>query len=111
MHVNQFLTAVQYRITEGSEFLWDCYGTEAWYLDCGMFSSIIDRHTGLIYELTVNDHEEGVNLRWIDPEFLEAYVNEAKSRGHEPWQAYDDVLYTQVKDGQEMIAIISARAS
>jgi hypothetical protein len=106
MHVREYLESIGYGIENGSQFLWTCYGSDAWYLDGKRTSAVIDRQTGFVYEVSMNDEEKHFHPKWIHPEYLDGYVNEATDRGCEPWQAYDDVMYTQITDEAEILGII-----
>jgi hypothetical protein len=109
MHIQKYLESIGYSIESGGQFLWTCYGPTARYLDSITASAVVDQQTGFVYEISVNDDEQHIHHRWIHPEYLEVYVNEATSRGCDPWQAYDDVMYTQVLDEAEILEIVNGR--
>lgn len=111
MDVIGFLREIDYGVTEGSQFCWTCYGPDAWYLDAGSVSAVIDRKTGFVYEISVHDQSQDVNHRWIHPEYLEGYVDEANSRGCDPWQAYDDVQYIRVDGEDHIMELVRTRAT
>lgn len=97
MTLKDWLEVTQYRITEGSDYGWDCYGNMAHSLDCwsgevegyGM-SIIFDRENQEVFEVTVCDYseEEPAAYRFINPNYREAYDKESKSRGNidEAWE-------------------------
>lgn len=103
MQVDQFLRAVRHGVTDGSKFCWDCYGSSAWYLDADGVSAVIDQDTGKVYELSIYGD---ANYRWIDPDHVEKYLEESASRGCNPWQAYDDVMFVRILDANEAIGLI-----
>jgi hypothetical protein len=107
MHASDYLKSVGYSVESGSQFMWSCYGANAWYLDGQNSSAVVDRQTGLVYEVSVHDEVNHINHRWIHPEYLEGYVNESTDRGCEPWQAYDDVMYIRVDDEQEILKLVN----
>jgi hypothetical protein len=93
-------------ITEGSKFMWDCYGPESWFLDSKDINAVIDRSTGMVYEVSVHDYD-GTSYRWVDPSVIDAYTAESASRGFDPWQAYDDIKYTQILDEAKILEMIN----
>lgn len=111
MQINRYLRTIEYGIIEGSKHLWDCYGKDAWSISSANTQAVFDRNTGMVYEVSMSIEEEGLHFRWIDPDFTKKYVKESKSKGFDPWQAYDDVKYTQIKDEQGMFEILIAKAA
>lgn len=111
MQIEDFLSAVLYKITEGSQFIWNCYGANAWYLDAEYASAVFDRCNGIVLEVSVHGETHDINHRWIHPEYLERYINESAARGCDPWQVYDDVQYTRVDSEDDILALVRARAS
>jgi hypothetical protein len=108
MQVEAYIKAIRYMITEGSQFMWGCYGDAAWFLNSNDIDAVIDRSTGEVYEVSVHDYD-GTSYKWIDPSVIDAYMSESESRGFDPWQAYDDVKYEQIKDEQSMLEILIAK--
>lgn len=106
MLVREFLEAINYQITGGSEFCWACYGPNAHYIDSDLkngvsASIIIDTQTRGVYEMEVIDIIGGKAFRWINKEKRENYFNEAFERGVSATVAYDgvefeDVMYDEV---------------
>ena len=98
--MKEFMDAVNYRITEGSEFCWQCYGPKAHTLDSwngdhtGHSASIcFDRDTQVVYEVSVSDYARNRAYRIINPDFRAAYDAEANTRSVNPNEAWDNVDY------------------
>ena len=80
---------MDYKIGEGYEYRWDCYGQNACGLewarsDLAASASIIyDTKTQAVYEMSVWDcREERPKIyRWIRPEYIKKYKKESKERG------------------------------
>lgn len=109
MHVKDFLEAVDFTITGGAEFLWSCYGPNTWILDSGDNSAVINRNTGRVYEVLVLDSIAAKlgspckPCKWVDPSVIEEYIAESTRRGFDPWQAYDDVSFTLIKEESDVL--------
>lgn len=102
--LEQWMKACDYRITEGSEYTWDCYGHEAYCLDSWngdqnghSFSVIFDKQNQVVYELQAHDYERNRAYRWFNPEFREACFNDAKQRGVNFKEAWDDLEYVELE--------------
>ncbi len=95
--LKDWMEVVQYKVTEGSEYGWTCFGYNAYSLDYwsgdqngyGM-SIVFDRKTQEVYEVQVCDYaeESPVAYRYINPDYQEAYKQECKTRGatDEAWE-------------------------
>lgn len=80
-HLEDFIKAVEYKITGGSEYTWPCFGDNARYLDCAdnegvngtySISAVFDSQTQQVYIIEAWDYKNDREYRWIDPD----YVNE-----------------------------------
>lgn len=95
--LKNWMEVVEYKITEGSEFGWNCFGYNAYSLDywsgdqAGFGMSIVfDRKTQEVYEVQVCDYNEDTPAayRYINPDYYQEYQKELKSRGvlDEAWE-------------------------
>lgn len=103
--MEKFLKAIEYKISGGSEFTWECFGPFARYLDCsdsegsdGTFSvsAIFDSEDQTVYCIEAWDYINDREYRWVNPEFKEAYKNEAHDR---------DVSANESIDNREFIEL------
>jgi hypothetical protein len=100
-HLCKINQALNHSITGGSEFLWQCYGDNARFLDYeskhGDVSVVFDSVTQTVYEASVSDKDTSIKpYRWLNPEYKENHFAEAKTRGVDPYQAWDDVKWVDV---------------
>lgn len=113
MILRDWLEAVDYRITEGSEYYWRCYGPDAYQLTVALdddrdrndrdryASCVFDRKTLRVIEATVTDDDR--NYRWIQISHRDAHDDEARSRGFDPNIAYDAVRFIDLELGQDIL--------
>lgn len=89
--VNQ---ALDHKIVGGSGYQWNCY-PEARFMDyesdhahaCVLFST----ETQVIYCAEINDKSNQYKpYRWLNPDYKDEYLVEAKDRGVNPNTAWDD---------------------
>lgn len=102
--LREWMELVDYRITEGSNYGWQCYGENAYSLDSWdgehdgtSFSIIFDNKTQEVYEVQAHDYKNERAYRRINPDYLEAYTAEAKQRGSWMNQAWDQVEYVDLE--------------
>lgn len=92
-----------YKITEGSEYCWQCFGPNAYRLDSWnqeqdghTVSIVFDTRTHVVYEANAYDYQRNRAYRLINPDFKSAYDNEATERDVDINQAWDDVNYVDL---------------
>ena len=100
---------VDYRISEGSDYGWNCYGTHSYQLDSWKeisvngFSIIFDTKTQEVYEVQVHDYKNNRAYRLINPLFYTQYMNEADNRGVSCNNAWDDVSYIDLESVDDWV--------
>ena len=105
--IENFLNTVGYRITGGSEFQWQCYGSQAYVIDSDganhSFSVVFDRHNQTVYEVTVCDYNNRRAYRMINPDFKFGHDDEAAGRDVPANQAWDNVRYVDLDVADDFI--------
>jgi hypothetical protein len=108
--IKEFMEIVDYKITEGSEYCWQCYGPNAYRLDSwnqeqeGYTVSIVfDTRTHLIYEANAYDYKQNRAYRLINPDYKFAHDDEASNRDVDVNQAWDDVNYVDLETDDDFI--------
>jgi len=99
-----WMEIVGYRITEGSDYQWECYGPNAYSLDSWdgeqeghSFSIYFDTKTQEVYEVQAHDYRNNRAYRMINPEFIKNNRDEAQRRMVDHKEAWDDVSYTDLE--------------
>lgn len=110
INLKDFMEVVDYKITEGSEYCWDCFGSHAYRLDSWnqeqeghTVSIVFDTRTHVVYEANAYDYRHNRAYRLINPEYKKAHDAEAASRGVEIDQAWDDVNYVDLDVDQDFL--------
>lgn len=119
--IKEWMELVNYRITEGGEFGWDCYGPNTYFLDSFNtlkeynLSIIFDTQNQTVYEVQAHDYKNNRAYRMINPEsdYVSKYKKEAKRRRVSHSTAYDEVEYMdlEVDDDfiQKALAIVAGK--
>ena len=112
--LQQWLELTKYRITETSEYNWNCYGENAFtfsYWDKshqGVSTDIIyDLKNQQIYEVTAHDFMMSKSYRMINPKYKPAYDKEVKDRKLDD-MAYDDVEYIDLEVEEDFLEKLTA---
>lgn len=109
MLVTDIIGPLGWRITDGGEYLWECYGKGCRSIEIGddhrdglCIYLVFDPKTlrvfevtghGPVYELTDNNP-----WRWIEGEYQPAFRNECTRRKIKWQHAWDGVTYSEVGD-------------
>jgi hypothetical protein len=103
--MKEFMELVDYKITEGGEYGWSCYGNNAYQLSSWnevhgpggwSFNIVFSTKTHKIYEVEVCDYTNDRAYRMINPDYVKKHRKEAKSRGEVANIAWDDVDYVDL---------------
>lgn len=108
--LKDWMEAVSYRISEGSDYGWTCYGYNAYTLDSwdgdqdGVSASVIfDTLNQTVYQVEVYDYAKDRAYRLINPEFIDAYKKEAAERGVQADEAYDGVRFIDLETEEDFL--------
>jgi hypothetical protein len=96
INLKDFMETVNYRITEGSNYGWNCFGFDAYTLDYwngdhSGYSMVVtfDTKTQVVYMVEAHDFKNQRAYRMVNLAFKEAHDAEHKTRGIED-QAWED---------------------
>lgn len=113
--IKDWMEAVHYRINEGSDYCWDCYGLSAYDISSwdgdqdGISSSIVfDTETQEVYEVSVCDYANDRAYRLINPEYINAHEAESKDRGVDMYEAWDGVKFNDLEIDEDMMQKLTA---
>jgi hypothetical protein len=108
--LKEWMEIVDYKITEGSDFGWLCYGKDVHMLDSWngeqdghSFTVIFDTKTQVVYEVQAHDYVHNRAYRMINPDFQKKTKKEAKRRDVDKNNAWDDVNYVDIEVDDDFI--------
>lgn len=101
--MKKWMELVNFRITEGSDYCWSCFGNNAYTLDAwdgdnanGWSACItFDSKTQAVYQVEVHDYKRSNAYRLTNPDFRKAHEAEEKSRG--TYDIYEDYKITDLE--------------
>ena len=101
--MKEWMELVEYRITEGSDYGWQCYGSNVYMIDSWngeqdghSFSIIFDTKDQTVYEVQAHDYVHNRAYRMINEDFQKKNRKEAKRRDVSKDEAWDDVDYVDL---------------
>ena len=110
MKIKDFLEAIDYKITNGEKYHWNCYGDNAYILEywngeqdghsCEM---IFDTANHTVYECDVCDYKNEEAYRWINPDYHSKLLNEATDRVVNKDEAWDSVNFCDITDYRKFL--------
>jgi len=102
--MKEWMELVNYRITEGSDYMWKCYGDNVYQLDSWngeqdghSFTITFDTRDQTVYEVQAHDYVHNRAYRMINPDFRKKNRKEAKRRDVSKDEAWDDVNYVDLE--------------
>lgn len=118
--MKEFMDLVEYKITEGSAYCWQCYGSDAYSLDSWngdhdghSFTIIFDNKTQEVYEVQAHDFQRNRAYRMINPGYAKKHRKEAKRRDVNLNEAWEEVDYVDLETTEDFLeksqAIISGQ--
>jgi len=109
--LKEWMEIADYRITEGGDYCWSCYGPKAYQLsswngeqDGFSFSIVFDTFDQTVYEVEVCDYANNRAYRMINPVVRNEYDNEVESRDINLNQAWDDVNWIDLEVDDDFIS-------
>lgn len=113
--LKEWMEATGFRITEGGDYGWDCYGPNSYRLDSwnghqdGYSASIVfDTRTHEVHEVSVCDYTRNRAYRLINPDYVEAHKAEAENNEVAFSEAWDDTDYVDLEVDSDMMDKITA---
>ena len=107
LSLRDFFELIDYHITEGSDYGWQCYGGHAHAIDSTAdnysLTVIFDRQNQTVYEVTVCDYRNDRAYRMIHPDYESAHTAEAQERGVDADQAWDEAKYVDLEADDDFV--------
>ena len=110
--LKDFFEVTNYRITEGSDYGWDCYGPYSHTISSwngtngkgGWSANIVfSTKSQKVYEVEVCDYTNDRAYRMINPKFQKKHEKESMGRSESNNQAWDDVNYTDLEIEEDFL--------
>lgn len=106
--LKDFFEAIEYRISEGYEYQWKCFGENVYSLDSSKLneysvSVVFDREDKTVYSLEAWDYTNDNCYRWINPAYLDAYKEDCKSHNVKFENAFDDVDFIDLELASDLL--------
>ena len=112
LNMREWMELVDYKITEGSKYGWDCYGPNSYTLDSWngvhgtggySFNIVFSTKSQKVYEVSVCDYTNDRAYRMINPKNVEKHRKEAVARDVNLNEAWDVVDYVDLEVDDDFI--------
>lgn len=101
---------VEFRITEGSKYCWECFGPNAYSLDSWngdhnghSIGIVFDTTDQTVYQVSVYDYRNNRAYRMINPSYASQHAAEAVERNVDADQAWDEVNYIDLEVDEDFV--------
>jgi len=108
--VKEFMELVDYRITEGSDYGWQCFGPDAYSLsswngdhDGWSFNIVFDTKTQVVYTAEVCDYARNRAYRLMNPDYKQEHDEEAKQHNVSAKEAWDEVDFIDLEEDDDFM--------
>lgn len=108
--LKDFLECISYRITEGSDYLWNCFGPDAYQLDSWQGAThgntvnvVFDKNTQVVYEMQAWDYANRRTYRWINANYIDAVKAEYERRNLSYSESIDDEKFIDIESVADML--------
>jgi hypothetical protein len=100
MKLQDYFELVEYKIGEGSKYMWRCFGDNAYQITSGHYEeyeicATYDTEDQTVFVLEAHDLVNNRSYRFFNETYKDAYFKECEIRGIED-AAYDDVKYVDL---------------
>jgi len=100
--IKDFMELIEYKISDGARYQWDCYGHSAWTLTHDDYSRnttifiVFDTVDQTVYEMQAWDGLYKREYRWINDAYIDAHTAESVRRNVPPRQSIDERSYVEL---------------
>jgi hypothetical protein len=108
--LKEWMELVDYRITEGDSYTWQCFGPDAYSLsawngdqDGWSFNVVFDKQTQEVYIVEVCDYARDRAYRMINPDYKAAHDREAQRHNVSAKEAWDECDFVDLEIDDDFI--------
>ena len=110
--MKEWMELVDYKITEGADYGWRCYGPNAYQLSSWngihgkggwSFNIVFSTKTQKVYEVAVCDYTNDRAYRMINPDYIKKFNKENIARGLDRNHAWDDIKFIDLETVDDFI--------
>ncbi len=112
MKLESIMKAAGSRVSGGDPYLWECWGSEANYMEFrdidgrGYCHCVYDTKTYDVYQIHVEVPNTDECYMWLNPMYKDAYLKECEQREEDWTIAWDEVKYIIVETGSEILRLV-----
>ena len=107
--IKDFMEIIEYKVSDGSKYQWNCYGSSAWTLTHEDYPRnttifiVFDTDNQTVYEMQAWDGLYKREYRWINEEYVDEHTAECAERNVPVHQSIDDRKFIDLEVEEDMI--------
>jgi len=108
--LKDYLEAIDFKITGGSDYSWKCFGENARYLDCDSpelnvysVNCVFDSVDQTVYTVEAWDYANDRVYRWIHPAYIKKHMKACAKHGVDVYSACDSMNYTDLDVAEDIL--------
>ena len=108
--LKEYLEAIDFKITGGSDYQWKCFGDNARYLDCDSVvlneysvSCVFDSADQTVYIIEAWDYNNDREYRWINPAYIKAYTKACAKHNVDVYESGDGRRFIDLDVEEDML--------
>lgn len=108
--LEDFLKSIDFHITEGSEYLWQCFGPDSYELSSwnknenqNTVCAVFDRKTKVVYTMEAWDYNNRKTYRWIHPDYVDAVKSEYAARNLNFKESIDNEQFIDIDVPEDIL--------
>lgn len=114
--LKDYLEAIDYRITGGSEYQWKCFGPNARYLDCAdkegfggdySINAVFDSVEQTVHAIELWDYVNDREYRWINPAYIKDHMKACAKHDVDVYESMDGRNYIDLDVAGDILEKIS----
>lgn len=114
--LKEFFEAIQYKVTDGYEYQWQCFGPYAQAIGSdtengSALNVLFDTRDQTVYEVQAWDMGETRFYRWMNPTYVSAYQAECDKRGMRHHEASDEKDFIELETASDILEKVTAIAA
>jgi len=108
--LKDYLEAINYKITGGDAYQWNCFGDNARYLDCDSpvlneysVHCVFDSVDQTVYSIEAWDYGNDRVYRWIHPAYIKKHMKACAKHDVDVYSASDSMNYTDLDVAEDIL--------
>lgn len=111
MNLMEVISAANGRVKGATDYLWECFGDTARYLDIGndetgqQASVIFDTDDGTVYAMEIFLPDNEIAFRWVDERYWDLFISECLENDVDPAIAFGQTKFQMISETEALMVL------